>query len=138
MNNENNMSIAEALPKALFVWIKTLFYFIVLPYKIWKSSIIRLAISSDKPIIEEGEEFPMYTFNKVAMDAGIVILPILGLLIGLIAGIDAYRNGLGYFISALASSYFMIPFLSFLKEVITMSLTSINKLDLIVKNTSKD
>lgn len=133
----DDMLLGEALPKALFVWLKTLFYFIVLPYKVWKSSVLRLGKNSEEAIINDNEEFPVYTFNKISMDAIIVVLPVLGIIIGLLNWINSYYGGFALFIGSMAISYFIIPLFSFIKEIITMSLSTINKLDQIIENTKK-
>lgn len=136
MDNDD-MLLREALPKALFVWLKTFFYFIVLPYKTWKSSVFRLEKNSKEAIVDDNEEFPVYTFNKVAIDAIIVVLPALGIIIGLTNWINSYYESFWLFVVAVVISYFTIPLFSFFKETISMPLAAINKLDKIVENTKK-
>jgi hypothetical protein len=134
--NNIDVSLMEALPKALFVWLKTLFYFVILPYKIWRSSVLRLGQDSEKELISKNEEFPIYTFTKIAMDATIVVLPVLGVFFGFIATIGSgVGSGFVALIVSVLTCYFIIPFISFIKEIITMSLSTINKLDQIVENT---
>lgn len=122
--NETEMKLVDAVQKAFFTWFKTVFYFIVLPYKIWKAATLRLAVLSDTAIVNEGEEFPVYTFNKVNLDATIYILGILAVPLAFI--------GVGFLI------YFLIiPMLSFIKEIITMSLVTVKRLEDIDRNTKK-
>ena len=141
--------ISETLPKALFVVLKTLFYFIVLPYKIWKASTLRLAHISNDALLSDDEEFPVYTFAKIVYDAIIVILPILGIIVGIIVATyvgayydysyDGYRSGYGLrgFIWSFLASYFVIPFFSFIKEILTITLSMVHSLEKIEKNTEK-
>jgi hypothetical protein len=56
-----------------------------LPYRICKGSTRRLAGLSNQSMIKDKEEFPVSTFYKNALDAVIMVLPILGILIPLIA-----------------------------------------------------
>ncbi len=141
--------ISEALPRALFVFLKTLFYFIVLPYKIWKASTLRLAQISNQPLLSDEEEFPVYTIAKIGYDAFIVFLPILGLILGILfatfigGGYDysynTYSSGMGFrgFITAFLVSYFVIPLFSFIKEILTITLSMVHSLKEIEKNTEK-
>ena len=137
MENDQETSLLKVLPKALFVWLKTLFYFIILPYKIWKASAYRLGEISGKAIVDENEEFPVYTYNKIAIDAIIFMLPAFSFFIALISSIQAYRGGFVIFIAVLFYSYFSIPVISIVKEVITMTLSVVNNLREIAKNTEK-
>ena len=125
--------LGQAILPALLVWLKTVLYFIVLPYKIWKSTTLRLSALAGKTIIEDSEEYPMYTFTKISYDASIFILGLLAVLISIIglftAGIMGAFAGIG--------AYFVIPFISLLKEIITMSLGVIKRLEAIDKNTRK-
>lgn len=118
------MGLGDAIGKAFFTWIKTVFYFIVLPYKIWKAATLRLAVLSDSAIVGSGEEFPVYTFNKVNLDATIFILGILAVPLAFV--------GVGFVIYLV-----LIPLLSFLKEIITMSLVTVKRLEDIDRNTKK-
>jgi len=140
--------ISEALPKALFVFLKTLFYFIVLPYKIWKSSTLRLAHISNKPLLSDDEEFPIYTISKIAYDAVIVFLPVLGIVLGVFSLLfggynsyyyDYYSTGMAVWqvIFPLVVCYFLIPLFSFIKEILTITLSMVHSLKKIEKNTEK-
>ncbi len=138
--------ISEALPKALFVFLKTLFYFIVLPYKIWKSSTLRLAHISNQPLLSDDEEFPVYSIAKIGYDAFIVFLPILGIVIGVFSLLfggynsyyyDPYYSGFWSFVSSFVVCYFLIPLLSFIKEILTITLSMVRSLKKIEKNTEK-
>ena len=87
----------------------------------------------DSALISDTEEFPMYTFIKIAYDTSIfffgflaVISPIVGLLY---VGIGGAFFGIG--------AYFGILLLSLLKEILTMSLGIIKRLESIDKNTKK-
>ena len=64
----NEITLGLAIKKAFIAWLKIFLYFIILPFKIWKASTMRLAENSDTAIIKDDEEFPMYTFSKVSMD----------------------------------------------------------------------
>ena len=120
--SEIEMTLGTAIGKAFFTWLKTVFYFIVLPYKIWKAATLRLAMFSDAAIVGDGEEFPVYTFNKVNLDASIFILGILAVPLAFV--------GVGFVI------YFVIiPVLSFFKEILTMSLVTVKRLEDIDRNT---
>jgi hypothetical protein len=142
--------ISQALPKALFVFLKTVFYFIVLPYKVWKSSTLRLAHISNQPLLSDEEEFPIYTISKIIYDAVIVFLPILGLIIGVIVLLfggydyyyyyDYYNTGIVVWqiIMPFIICYFLIPLLSFIKEVLTITLSMVHSLKIIEKNTDKN
>tara|TARA_B100000953_G_C17833390_1_gene362601 strand:- start:49 stop:528 length:480 start_codon:yes stop_codon:yes gene_type:complete len=139
--------ISEALPKALFVFLKILFYFIVLPYKIWKASTLRLAHISNDPLLNDEEEFPVYTIAKIGYDALIVFLPILGIVLGILLATmfgggydyyyDQYSTGMGFrsFITTFIVSYFVIPLFSFIKEILTITLSMVHSLKEIEKNT---
>ena len=168
--------ISQALPRALFVFLKILFYFVVLPYKVWKASIIRLADISNKPLLRDEEEFPVYTIFKIAYDAVITILPILGIIfmfgyfLGFYYGYNSFIYSissifypinyifsilgnffyydlnnflyLGNFFYYLSSGipiflvfYFMIPFISLFKEILTFPLSLVHNLEKIDKNT---
>jgi len=142
--------ISEALPKALFVFLKTLFYFIVLPYKIWKSSTLRLAHISNQPLLSDDEEFPVYSIAKIGYDAFIVFLPILGIVIGVFSLLfggynsyyydpyyDPFYSGFWSFVSSFVVCYFLIPLFSFIKEILTITLSMVRSLKKIEKNTEK-
>jgi membrane protein insertase Oxa1/YidC/SpoIIIJ len=122
---EVEMELVEAMKRAFFTWLKTIFYFIVLPYKIWKASTMRLAKLSGKEMITEKEEFPMYTFNLISTDAAIFMLGIISVPLVLFFG------------AGLLIYFFVIPAVSFIKEVITMSLVTVKKLEIIAENTKK-
>ena len=132
---ESNQKLS--LSKALLVCLKTLFYFIVLPYKIWKASAYRLGEMSGKDIVDNNEEFPVFTYNQIAIDAIIFIIPAFSLVIAVISGNQSYRDGFGIFLGTLFFSYFSIPIISFVKEAITISLSVVNNLKEIAKNTEK-
>jgi len=138
--------ISEALPKALFVFLKTLFYFIVLPYKIWKSSTLRLAHISNQPLLSDDEEFPVYTIAKIGYDAVIVFLPVLGIVLVVFSiffgGYNSYyyySTGMAVFqgIMPFVVCYFLIPLFSFIKEILTITLSMVHSLKKIEKNTEK-
>jgi len=137
MENNDDAPLKEVLLSALLVWLKTLFYFLVLPYKIWKAAAYRLAAMSGKAIVDANEEFPVYTYNKIAIDATIFIMPCLALIIAFFSAMSAYRGGFAIFIMVLIYAYLLIPAISFMKEVITMSLSVVNSLRQIAKNTEK-
>lgn len=119
-----NIELGQAVGKAFVTWLKTVFYFIVLPFKIWKASTLRLSAFADSAIVDDDEEFPVYTFNKINLDASIFILGILAVPTALV--------GVGFGI------YFvMIPLLSFFKEVLTMSLVTVKRLEDIDHNTRR-
>lgn len=127
------ISIGQAMLPAFIVWLKTIFYFIVLPYKIWKSTTFRLADLSDTAILNDNEEFPMYTFTKVSYDATIFIL---GIFVVILAVVGIFAEPIvGVFMGLVP--YFIIPFISLLKEIITMSLGVIKRLEAIDNNTRK-
>tara|TARA_B110000211_G_scaffold126592_1_gene145738 strand:- start:1866 stop:2411 length:546 start_codon:yes stop_codon:yes gene_type:complete len=169
--------ISQALPRALFVFFKILLYFVVLPYKVWKASIIRLADISNKPLLRDEEEFPVYAIFKIAYDTVILILPILGVvfMVGSFLGFHYGYNSFVYFLSSIFFEdilyvfiflgdffylylnnflylgdffyfltsgitiflvyYFMIPFVSFIKEILTFPLSFVHNLEKIDKNT---
>jgi len=172
--NQQYKLIPQALPRALWVFLKTLLYFLVLPYKIWKSSTLRLAEMSNNPLLSDKEQLPVYTISKIAYDALIVIMPVIGIIIGLfllVTGEYGYSSfGPFYFVSSIFYSvgnffwslgnflyltdifyflgqnlgsvlspflfcYFMIPFISFIKEILTISLLMVHNLEKIAKNT---
>lgn len=130
---KSSNELVGALLPALLVWLKTIFYFLVLPYKIWSSTTLRLASLSGTSLVNSDEEFPMYTFTKIAYDATVFIFGILTVLVSVIglltAGAAGLFAGLGF--------YFVIPIVSLLKEIITMSLGVIKRLEAIDKNTQK-
>lgn len=130
---ETDQTLQSALLPALIVWLKVIFYFFVLPFKIWKATTFRLENLAGKSLVSDQEEYPMYTFSKISYDATIFIfgiLTILGSLIGLFAvGISGAFSGIVF--------YFMIPFISLFKEIITISLGVIKRLENIDANTKK-
>jgi hypothetical protein len=130
---EEEVSLVSALLPAFIVWLKLIFYFLVLPYKIWKATTLRLSDLAGKTLINDTEEYPMYTFTKISYDGIIFIfgfLTVLASVIGLFAmGIEGVFIGFVY--------YFLILFISLLKEIITMSLGVIKRLESIDRNTQK-
>ena len=135
-DEQESSLITEALPKALLTFIKVVFYFIVLPYKIWKASTLRLSRISHDALISDEEEFPVYTFVKVSYDAIIVVLPIFGFCIGIVLVLfgNIYFS---QFITLLLACYFWIPIFSFIKEILTIKLSMVHSLEKIEKNTNK-
>ena len=159
--------ISQAFPRALFTFFKTLLYIIVLPYRIWKGSTIRLAGLSNQPMIKDEEEFPVSTFFKIVLDAVIMILPVLAILLPIIVtGVflslpnDYFGNFYYSFINFDLSylfyergqdefdyysllqafvpflySYLVIPIISWFKELLTIFLEMIHRLEEIEKNT---
>lgn len=117
--------LGTATGKAFIAWLKVLVYFIILPFKIWKAATFRLAQNNDDAIVSNDEEFPMYTFTKVSLDSSIFMLGILA--------VPSAFFGVGFGIY-----FIVIPILSFSKEVMTMSLSTVHKLDKIAKNTTKE
>ena len=117
-------SLKTAIVPALITLLKTLVYFIILPFKIWKTTTIRLARSSANggAIVRDGEQFPVYTFYRASLDATIFFM-------GLICVPLAFV-GVGF-----AIYLFVIPSLSFLNEVLSMSLVSTQSLVKIEENT---
>jgi hypothetical protein len=133
-NQEKNLILAEALPRAMFVGLKTVLYLFILPYKIWKSSTLRLGAMYDKTLLCDHEEFPALTFTKITIDALIVIWPLLALFLSVF---DAFSKGgsMTTFFGIIFSAYFLIPFFSFSKEIITLSLAIVSRLEEVSKNT---
>jgi len=159
--------ISQAFPRALFTFFKTLLYIIVLPYRIWKGSTIRLAGLSNQPMIKDEEEFPVSTFFKIVLDTVIMILPVLAILLPIIVtGVflslpnDYFGNFYYSFINfdlsylfyergqdefdyysllppfiPLFYSYLVIPIISWFKELLTIFLEMIHRLEEIEKNT---
>ena len=167
--------ISQAFPRALFTFFKTLLYIIVLPYRIWKGSTIRLAGLSNQPMIKDEEEFPVSTFFKIVLDAVIMILPVLAILLPIIVtGVllslpndyfgNFYYSYMDYDLSYLFNdikremlnereqdkfdyysllqafvpflySYLVIPIISWFKELLTIFLEMIHRLEEIEKNT---
>jgi hypothetical protein len=126
-------TLSQAMLPALIVWLKTVFYFVVLPYKIWKSTTLRLATLSGTSLIEDGEEFPMYTFTKISYDTTIFML---GIFVVIVAIIGIFAQPIAGVFAGLLP-YFIIPVISLLKEIITMSLGVIKRLEAIDHNTRK-
>ena len=130
---EQDNHLVSALLPAFLVWLKVVFYFLILPYKIWKATTLRLATLSGKSLISDTEEFPMYTFTKISYDTTIFIFGFLAVLVSVIGllsyGIEGVFAGLVF--------YMLIPFMSLLKEIITMSLGVIKRLESIDNNTKK-
>ena len=118
------VTLGSAVVKALIAWLKILIYYVILPFKIWKAATYRLAKNNDSAIVADDEEFPMYTFTKVSLDASIFMTGILSVPFAFI--------GVGFIMYLV-----VIPSISFAKEVITMSLISVQKLTQIEKNTTK-
>ena len=130
-NVTKNSSLKDAMLPAAIVWLKIMFYFIILPYKIWKASTLRLANLRNETIIRDNEEFPVYTFFKINYDATIFSTGIFSVIF-LVLGIIWH-----FFLGLAIICYIIIPFISFLKEVITISLGVIKRLEAIEENTKK-
>lgn len=150
------------------LFFKTLLYIIVLPYRIWKGSTIRLAGLSNQPMIKDEEEFPVSTFFKIVLDTVIMIIPVLAILLPIIVtgvflslpndyfGNNFYYSFINFDLSylfyergqdsfdyyrllppfiLLFYSYLVIPIISWLKELLTIFLEMIHRLEEIEKNT---
>lgn len=128
-------TIGAALLPAFISWLKMIFYFLILPYKVWKTTTIRLAKSSSNggAIVKNDEEFPIFTYFKASFDATIFmsgIVAVLFILVALVKGVEA-----------LAASFFVyvffIPIVAFFNEVLSMRLVAVQKTIEIAKNTKK-
>ena len=119
-------SLKAAIVPAFMTLLKTIVYFIILPYKIWKTTTIRLARSSANggAIVRDGEQFPVYTFYRTSLDATIFFMGLLSVPLAFI--------GVGFMIYL-----FVIPTLSFFNEMLSMSLISTQSLVKIEENTKK-
>ena len=130
-NVTHESTLKDAMLPAAIVWLKIVFYFIILPYKIWKAATLRLASLRNKTLVRDNEEFPVYTFFKINYDASIFSTGILSVIV-LILGIFWHE-----LVFVAIGLYVIIPLISFLKEVITISLGVIKRLEAIEENTRK-
>jgi len=130
-NVTHESTLKDAMLPAAIVWLKIVFYFIILPYKIWKAATLRLASLRNKTLVRDNEEFPVYTFFKINYDASIFSTGILSVIV-LILGIFWHE-----LVFVAIGLYVIIPLISFLKEVITISLGIIKRLEAIEENTRK-
>ena len=126
----------DELTKAGFAFLKVVFYFIVLPYKIWIASLRRMAGLSKEALVGKNEEFPVYTFVKAVFDTLIFIAPVLVVIVALVRSMD-YYSGFGGFVLTVIGGYFGIIGLSLLKELYIIPLMMFKKLEAITENTKK-
>ena len=128
--------IKDVLLSASVTFLKTIFYFIVLPYKIWKASTLRLASFKGKALIKENEEFPVFTFLKINYDATIFFMAVIIIIAPIIGLFFTYDRASGLF-TAISVYFLIIPLLSLFKEGLLMMLDIVKSLEIIKENTRK-
>ena len=123
---EASESLKAAFGPAVITLLKTYLYFVILPYKIWKTTTIRLARSSTNggAIVRDGEQFPVYTFYRTSLDATIFLMGLLSVPLAFV--------GIGFIIYIV-----ILPLLSFFNEMLSMSLISTQSLVKIEESTKK-
>jgi len=105
---------------------------LVLPFKIYKNTLVSLSSSDSDNSTEEvlAGEFPLYVWFIDLFDAIIALSYPVGLIIALTMGIESY-GGFSTFLAVSVITYFVPLIYGFMKELLSITLKTIKYLKIL-------
>jgi len=106
---------------------------LVLPFKIYKNTLVSLSSSDSDNSTEEvlAGEFPLYVWFIDLFDAIIALSYPVGLIIALTMGIESYRGGFSTFLTVSMITYFVPLIYGFMKELLSITLKTVKYLKIL-------
>ncbi len=132
---ENQPTFVRALVNVLFIiFVYGLF---ILPWTIWLGAMNRIGAKSDENFMDKvkSTEFMVFYYFKLLFDAIIFLAYIIGPIVAIISAFSDYGGGFSAFLLGIIGAYLSPLWLSLIKEVITLALVQVLKIEEIADNT---
>ena len=132
---KQSLNLGKALLNALYIIF--IYGIFVLPWNIWIGSVKRFASKEAGESFTQSmtkTEFLVFNFLKSIFDAIIILIYIVGPILATVAG---FRTGFLAFLSTLIAAYFAPLYLSLVKELLSLALIQVMKIEEIADNTKK-
>ena len=119
-----NVDIGKVIVKTLtLIIVKPL----TLPWQIYQNAMVSLSNSDDASSEENvlSSEFPLYVWFVSIFKALIFLTYPLGVIVAIIAAMNAYNNGFHVFLMIILASYFIPLYYGLVRELLTVTLKTV-------------
>ena len=119
-----NVDIGKVIVKTLtLIIVKPL----TLPWQIYQNAMVSLSNSDDASSEENvlSSEFPLYVWFVSIFNALIFLTYPLGVIVAIIAAMNAYNNGFQVFLMIIIASYFIPLYYGLVRELLTVTLKTV-------------
>ena len=120
----NNIDIGKVIVKTLtLIIVKPL----TLPWQIYQNAMVSLSNSDDASSEESvmSSDFPLYVWFVSIFNALVFITYPLGLIVAIIAAMNAYNNGFQAFLMIIVGTYFIPLYFGLVRELLTVTLKTV-------------
>tara|TARA_Y100000385_G_C12696372_1_gene468589 strand:+ start:211 stop:609 length:399 start_codon:yes stop_codon:yes gene_type:complete len=119
-----NIDIGKVIVKTLtLIIVKPL----TLPWQIYQNAMVSLSNSDDASSEENvlASEFPLYVWFVSIFNALIFLTYPLGVIVAIIAAMNAYNNGFQIFLGIIIGTYFIPLYFGLVRELLTVTLKTV-------------